>query len=773
MQKKWTLLLLLFWPAVVFGQKIKGHVYEDLNGSKGEPVSAATARYQNSGLVTFTDTTGYFELPFNGHDYLIVEFVGYRSDTLMVHSAGEVEIYLKPDNLLDAAVVRSDLRSSFISHIDPRTTMKLSERELRKAPCCNLSESFETTPSVDVSYSDAITGVKQIKMLGLNSRYALLSRNAVALGLGPDNFYSMEFIPGSWIGQIELSKGVGSVVAGMETVTGHINVGLKSGDEVGKLFLDGYVNEGSRSELTWGTSKKLSKKLQTTLLGNVAAFPAFNDRNNDNFRDLPETYRAVFNNNWRYTGGDWNSIVDLDVALDKRYSGTKIPLVIAGQTRSVPDDRYELTTEQGNFSFTNKTWHQTERKPYQSIGLQSKVSYRMYDSYLFRQSYRVENNEALAKGMKGRLFQDKYTQVYENLIYKSIIGTTEHRFKTGLTYNFMYVDELLGTQFMRNTNQDHIVMNLHTIGAFYEHNWTPVPNFTVIAGIRADRVYDNKIVYSPRANIKYGFNGDKTVIRLSSGLGHRRTFPVSELQNYLYSNRTWEFSDNILNNLSRLPLESGWNHGLSLTHNFRLNLRKGSILADYYYTQFQNRLVADFDLKQLVTSIYYTSGTTQSAHVQIDYELYKRLNMRLAYRWYHALVNFKGGTDQPFYLPPHRLFINLEYETRKKWKFDITAQGFDHARLPNTSYYEASLQRNAQSPRYVLVNFQIRKETKKENEFFFGADNVLDYRQPNVIISSNNISSPQFDATQVWGPIRGRMAYAGFRIKLNKKEKTQ
>lgn len=41
----------------------------------------------------------------------------------------------------------------------------IGQGQLVRAACCNLGESFTANPSVDVSYSDAATGAKQIKLL--------------------------------------------------------------------------------------------------------------------------------------------------------------------------------------------------------------------------------------------------------------------------------------------------------------------------------------------------------------------------------------------------------------------------------------------------------------------------------------------------------------------------------------------------------------------------------------------------------------------------------
>ena len=169
----------------------------------------------------------------------------------------------------------------------------MTEQELFKAACCNLSESFETNPAVDVSYTDAVTGVKQLQMLGLAGGYVQIQRENLPDVRGLGGYYGLGFVPGSWIESIQLIKGIGSVVNGFESISGQIDVAYKKPDTGDHVFANGYYNQMGRSEGNWYSRHKTGKHTTTAVLlhGNYTGLK--NDVNGDGFLDIP-------------TGGQWN-----------------------------------------------------------------------------------------------------------------------------------------------------------------------------------------------------------------------------------------------------------------------------------------------------------------------------------------------------------------------------------------------------------------------------------------------------------------------------------
>jgi outer membrane receptor for ferrienterochelin and colicins len=125
--------------------------------------------------------------------------------------------------------------------MEPILTINIGSEEFKKAACCNLSESFETNASVDVSYSDAVTGAKQIQLLGLAGTYVQIMTENYPAMYGLAAAYGLNYIPGPWMESIQVSKGPASVKNGYEAITGQINVEFKKPATSEKLFVNGFL----------------------------------------------------------------------------------------------------------------------------------------------------------------------------------------------------------------------------------------------------------------------------------------------------------------------------------------------------------------------------------------------------------------------------------------------------------------------------------------------------------------------------------------------------
>ena len=93
-----------------------------------------------------------------------VDPVSIASDT--------TEVMLPDQHINEVTITKRQTVRSMGGAINGQAMLK---GELFKAACCNLGESFVNNPSVDVNYSDAATGAKQIKLLGLGGTYVQLS----------------------------------------------------------------------------------------------------------------------------------------------------------------------------------------------------------------------------------------------------------------------------------------------------------------------------------------------------------------------------------------------------------------------------------------------------------------------------------------------------------------------------------------------------------------------------------------------------------------------
>lgn len=725
--------LLMLVASVTAQEKVSGVVIEETKEGRFNPIPFANVYWLGTQLGTTTDTTGYFEIdPHPDTEKLVFSYVGYRTDTVKIKRPDQLTMVLKREQVLDAVEVTYREKSTEISYMDPIKTENIGEEELYKAACCNLSESFETNPSVDVAFTDAVTGTKQIHMLGLDGKYTQITREAIPDVRGLASIQGLTYTPGVWIEGIQLNKGAGSVATGFESITGQINVEMHKPETADRWFLNGYANQGGRTELNLLTSHKLSDKVSTGFLLHGNLRPLEVNGNGDSFLDFPTGHSVNLLNRWKFSNNKgWMGQVGMRVIQEERQGG---------QSENEISNPYRLGWQTNRYEAWAKSGYVFPEAKYNSVGFRGKAVQHLQRSYFGDQSY-VGLQES----------------GYVNGIFQSIIGTSTHKYRTGLSLQYDRFDEQLDSlQFQRQ----EIVP-----GAFVEYTFTYFTKFSLVAGLRADHHNYYGLFFTPRLHLRYEIV-EGSVLRASGGRGQRTANVIAENFGLLASSRSWDIQGDPNVPGFGLQPEIAWNAGLNFTQNLRINYRPGTFAVDFYHTEFEQQSVVDMEDPREV-AIYDLDGRSYatSLQVQFDYELIRRLDVRLAYRWFDVMTTYDGLLLRKPYVAKHRAFANLAYETTSGWKFDYTIQWQGPNRIPSTAANPATFQRGTQSPDLVLMNTQITKSWKDKYAVYVGVENITNVQQPNPVIADGEPFGPFFDASMIWGPIFGRMAYFGFRLK--------
>lgn len=723
-------------------QTITGVVLEETVKGKLNPIAGATVKSLHSNEYFVTDSTGVFRVQTNLPTHLLISYVGFQSDTISIRNPDMITMILKNSATgnLKEVIVTSRPPSTYVSTLSILNTLNMGSRELAKAACCNLSESFETSPSVDVSYSDAVTGIKQIQLLGLSGNYTQLLTENVPEIKGLQGSYGLTFIPGPWIESIQLTKGTGSVVNGYESIAGQINVEEKKPDNMDRFYLNTYTNTMGRLEANLNYAQKLNDKWSTALLTHANGVIIKNDVNKDGFLDIPTGRQYNVINRWKYMNNNgWIAQFAVKALNDKR---------VAGQTGFNPSTDKLTTNSYGvginteQYTFTGKLGYVFPQHKYKSLGL-------IFSGNVF--------NNSSYYGV--RIYNANQKTAYANFIYQSIIGTTDHKFRTGISFiNENFNEAIDDVNYKRN----EIVP-----GAFFEYTYNAPEKFSAVAGLRLDYHNLYGLITTPRLNLKYDFT-TKTNLRLSAGSGYRVANIFAENSGAFVSSRQHE----ILNPANRygygLDPEKAWNFGMNLIHNFKINNRSGSVALDAYHTRFTNQTVVDLDASPRKIQFYNLDGKSYSNSLQaeLNYELIRKFDVRLAYRWLDVKTTYHGRQLEKPFVAKHRAFLNLAYETNNKWKFDYTTQWLSSKRLPDTQSNPAPLRIGARSPSYIQMAAQITKAFSPVWEVYAGGENLTNYRQQNPILDAANPFGQYFDGSMVWGPVTERMIYLGLRFKI-------
>ena len=741
-------VILYFVPTLFFAQdKIKGMVMESSPQGKHLPLAGANVIWEGTSLGVITDIDGNFTLPYeSSYKRLSISYVGYKSKIIDVKDSNTIiHIVLQSTDDLEEVTVTTRKKASATSYIASQNITTISSKELLKAACCNLSESFETNPSIDVNFSDAISGTKQIKMLGLTSPYILITTENVPSIRGAAQAYGLSFIPGTWVESIQVTKGAGSVTNGFESIAGQINAELVKPLTDKKVFINAYASINGRLELNTHFNTQLNKKWSTGLYIHGDKRGEKFDKNGDSFLDLPVGNQINIMNRWQYTNPEKGLISFLNLRFldDNKQSGQ---LAYDPKVHKFSHSVWGSEVDTRRIEFSGKLGYVNPEIPYQSLGLQVSYSSHNQDSYFGNRTYEIDHKS-----------------VFTNLIYNTIISDSRHKIKTGVGYSHDTYNEQVSTiDYSRNEN---------AVGGFFEYSFDNLDAVNLTAGVRIDHHNLLGTFVTPRFHARYT-PWEKSALRFSFGRGKRAANIFAENQKLFASSRSINIQD-VKGKIYGLNPEIAWNYGISFLQGFQLFKRKADINIDFYKTDFQNQVVVDYETPTEI-NFYNLEGESfaNSLQVEFNYTPLNRLDLKTAYKYYNVKTQYKSGKLEKPLTPNQRIFVNISYETAPTskgglWKFDATFNWLSQQRFSSTMQSPEAYRLPQYSPSISTVNAQITKVFSNQFELYIGGENITNVRQNNPILSADNPFGSNFDSTFVYGPVFGSMYYAGLRFKIN------
>lgn len=731
---KYTILLLLTGFSLSLSAQITGTVSER---ETGNPLPGASVVWLGTTQGTVTDGQGQFSLdaPETLPAELLFSYVGYTSDTLTVRSSSKVvEVSLSSSVEMQAVEVTEERDAFSMSAASKVNVESINRAVLRKAACCNLSESFETTASVDVVLNDAVTGTKKIQMLGLEGIYVQKLFEGIPFNRGLGNVLGFDQFPGPWINSIQLTKGVGTVLNGYESMSGQINLNFLPPDGNERVYADVFANNQGRYEgnLVW--TKPLSERWSTALFAGGHFQDQKVDRNDDGFLDMPTREGIKLMNRWKYFGDYFRSQFMASYAYEDRTSGQRD---FNFNDDFGSEDVYGFGMEVNQIDLMAKAGILSKKREDRSLGIHTIFSRTDVDSYF-------GNNPYIGEQTTGRLnvtLEQKFSQY------------SDHSISTGL--HFLY-DEY------NEAYRDSAFSRIERVpGAFAEYTYER-PRFTLVAGARYDahNLYGGQ--FSPRLHLKYNFR-PLTTLRTTLGRGFRSANAFGDQLGLLASSREVRVIDTP-------QAEESWNTGVSFLHKFELFDRQAVINTDYYYTWFENQLVVDRDFSARQLLFYNLDGESTAHSVQADFQMepLKGLGIKFSYKYQVVETDYLEGKLQKPLIPEHRALVNLGYTSPDGyWYVDFTTNYYGVSRLPDTQMNPEDLQLDAESENFLLFNTQVTR-TLGNFEVYVGSENLGNFIQSDAIVDAENPFGDYFDASMIYAPLNGRTFYAGVRFNFEK-----
>ena len=682
------------------------------------------------------------------------------------------DIYGERADSLDAAVFVSRQAGNYLSKGKEIRTEVISAAGLCKMACCNLAESFENSASVTVGYSDAVTGARQIRLLGLSGVYTQMLDETRPVMRGLSAPFGLSYVPGQWLESIQIAKGSSSVINGVECMTGQINMEHRKPTDEKPLFINGAVMSDTKMDLNIASSLQMGYKWSTVILGHVSGNIEAHDMNNDGFLDEPKMLQFNLSNRWLYQADNGVQVrFGVRALQDSRLGGQMLHNDDGGRV-FYDKDTYTLTPSAGqidpwgsdilNRSINGylKVGVPLNEDNSQNIALIADYSYQDMDSYFGSTKYLAGQHSAFA-----------------NLLYQNVINDS-HRFTLGLNGTFDRYDE----DFVRSlwvlgpvTAQKQGITDLANAGVFGEYTYHAGDKFSAIAGLRGDWFYGQGFKVSPRVTLKY-MPIEEIVIRANGGRGLRYSTPLVDNIGVFSTGKEFvgAYNDHIL--------EDAWTFGGNITYYMPFGASSNTYLSfDYFRTQFAQQMVVDYEHHLNQIDFYALDGNRSfTDNYQLDFSVdpVERFNITATFRYTNAKIELadKGLVEKPM-TSRFKGVLNLQYATNlNKWIFDFTASLNGSCRVYNfmENLKDADgnlLYKDGRTPVYPLLYAQVTRRFKGW-DVYIGAENLTNFRQKDVILGTKgadgfvNPRVPSFDASCIWGPLMGIKAHVGFRFTL-------
>ncbi len=759
MKKLFILFFCLFAFSFANAQDFKGKVFLLNADGQKEPAGFATIVCIENGMVAEADMDGNFTFKKVKLEKatFYATFIGYTKDTVVVNIPHEYhEFNLKDENELGALVVTGRQEANYLSKSTPVRTEVITAAGLCKMACCNLAESFENSASVSVGYSDAVSGAKQIKLLGLSGTYVQMLDENKPIMRGLASPFGLTYIPGQWLESIQIAKGPSSVINGLEGITGLINMEHRKPTAENPLFVNLFTNQELKLEANVASSLQLNEKWSTVIMAHASGDTQEHDGNDDGFKDEPKTLQLNFDNRWLYQAAPGGVQIRFGVKAfsDKRIGGQmgyKEGMNDHGVYEAVSKGIWGSEIHNSGIDGNFKLGIPLSNEGAESLAFVATYSYYDMNTSYGKKYYKGYQNMAFVNAM----YQN---QIHENHHYT--FGIAGQYDKIG--ENYMVYDENINKAVPFPTGEEPLNgIEDKMFGVYGEYTFTN-DKFTAVVGARGDYHSEGGWVFGPRANLKYSFT-DNTIVRLTGGRGFRHANIIADNLGLMSSSRDIYIEEEI-------NMEDAWTFGGNFTQYFKLGESENSYVSfDYFRSSFNNQLVVDWDkgLKDGMNTVnvYNCHGRSFTDTYQFDLsvEPFKRFTAILTYRYTNAKVEMDGQglVNRPL-MSKYKGVLNIQYATNlNKWTFDVTAQLNGPAPLP-------LFKGGGESEVYPMFYAQITKKFRGV-DVYVGVENIGNYMQENPIMSAEDPYSPNFNASMVWGPLMGRKFYAGMRLTLWKK----
>lgn len=613
----------------------------------------------------------------------------------------------------------------------------ITSAELKKAACCNLGESFTTNPSVDVSYSDAATGARQIKLLGLGGQYVQMLTENIPNFRGAAAPYGLGYLAGPWMSSIQVSKGASSVKNGFESVTGQINIEMLKPQAEESLAVNAYVNQMGKGEVNATGNLHFGDRWKGGLLLHGENAFASHDDNGDSFLDSPKVRQFAGLNRWIYMGDRYVFQAGLKFLDERREGGQR------GHHANHIQNPYLIDIETDRWELFTKNAYIFDKENDGNVALILSGSLHDQDNRYGLRYYNVDQQNLYASLMFERKWKGN------------------HALSTGISFNGDWYRQHLNLQ-STSVAPSSYPENETTPGVYAQYTYSRGKELVAMAGIRYDysSIYGSMI--TPRIHVRWNPSNHISA-HGSIGKGYRTPHPFADNAWIMPSSRQIVIEEN-------LKQEKVWNMGAGLSGKFNIASARFNWNVEYYYTDFRNQTAVDLDMNPHQAHIRSISDSSYSHSWLAEFGCaVSNLTINLAAKYDDVKLDFGRGLEEKPLHSKWKGLVTVSYAPMMgKWQFDSSLSINGGGRMP-TPYVNSDGTDSWQSryKAFPQLNLQVTRNFRHWG-VYIGGENLTGYKQKMPVIGAENPWGTNFDASMVYGPLEGRVLYAGFRYNITK-----
>ncbi len=734
----YILLLCLSLPAAWGNRQgtLRGQV---VDAATGEALPLARLRVLPEDIRAETDASGHFYLDTlvpHPDSRLVVQYMGFLSDTLAVQWDSFQTIKLQADKQLEEVVITGTMRA--VSRKESPIPVEVYRSAYFKTnPTPSLLEATGMINGVRPQVNCNVCNTGDIHINGMEGPYTLVLIDGMPIVSALSTVYGLSGIPNSMVQQLEVVKGPAAALYGSEAMGGIINVITKSPQQAPRLSVELMGTSWQEFNADLGAKASLGKRVQTLLGIHSFWYNQPFDKNKDGFTDLALQKRVSVFNKWamqrphqrvatlglRYVYEDrWGGQTDWD----KRWRGTDS---IYGE--HVLTRRWELI---GQYQLPAK----------EHVMLQYSFNHHLQDSWYGTSPYAAQQTVAFA-------------QLYWNR------NIQQHELLAGATYRYTYYDDNTpATVTARGNNPQHTPLP----GLFVQDEWTLNARNKLLAGYRFDYDRHHGGIHSPRLAYKWQPHRQHS-LRASVGTGFRVVNIFTEDHAALTGARTVVIKE-------ALAPERSYNTNLNYAAQFVRGAQFINLDATLFYSYFTNKIIADYDTDPNI--IYYgnLNGHSTSRGVSLNASWHSTLPLQVSTGITFMEVFRKEGRqrEQLLFAPQWSGNVMVGYTLPGHFRFDLTAQWNGPMRLP----LQPNDYRPEYSPWFCLANLQVTKTWNERLELFGGIKNLLNFVPKEVYMrpwdpfdkytDQNNPENFTFDTSYNYAPQQGIRGFLGIRYQL-------